>query len=355
MKKIHFAVSHQKSVFHNPFQNNEQLTQPLEVRSDPLTGHQSVFNTGLEGKAQILFPDTDYEYMKQRADETVSTCFLCPEDWRQKTPTYPKEFIPEGILEHGQAALFPNLFPVAAYHTVIRLGSRHFRKLDELPPDLLKDGFTVALDFVRRSFAFDPTMCYPTLNINYMLPAGASLMHPHMQILNSPTPSTHHQLLIEKSRQYREQNTSSFWTDLVTEEKTLDQRYIGQTGDAFWIAAFSPTGFNEIQAVWPKKQNFLQFTEKDIADLSKGLSHILKTMHTMKLSSFNFACFCAPLNDPITDEPEMACFMRIVNRQNVIPNHRTDDYFLQKLLKNELILNPPEKLAQWMKKDFPGE
>ncbi len=354
MTKINFAVDHQQSVFHNPFQNNELVTLPLEVRTDPLTGHQSVFNTALEGKAQILFPDTDYDYMAQRAEETVSTCFLCPEDWRSKTPAYPKEFIPEGILEHGQAALFPNLFPVAAYHTVIRLGDRHFRKLDELNPDLLADGFTVALDFVRRSFEYDPTMRYPTLNINYMLPAGASLMHPHMQILNSPTPSSHHQLLLDQSRRYKKKNNTSYWTDLVNEEKASNQRYIGQTGEAHWLTAFSPTGYNEVQAIWPQKQNFLQFTEKDIRDLSRGLSHILKVMHSMKLSSFNFACFCAPLNEPASDEPEFACFLRLVNRQNVLPHHRTDDYFFQKLLKNELILNPPEKLAEWMKENFPS-
>jgi len=353
MKKIELAVNRQESVFHHPFQNNERVTQSLEIRTDPLTGHQSVFNTGLEGKAQILFPDTDHEYMAQRAEESVSTCFLCPADWRDKTPTYPDEFLSGGILEHGQASLFPNLFPVAAYHSVIRLGDKHFRKLNDLSPDLLQDGFTVALEFVRKSFEYDPAMIYPTLNINYMFPAGASLVHPHMQILNSPTPSTHHRQLLEKSWHYMELNNSSYWADLVSEERSSNQRYIGQTGDAHWITAFAPTGYNEIQAVWPKKQNFMQFSDKDIIDLSEGLSHILKIWHSMNLSTFNFAFFCAPLNEPNKKTPEFCCFMRIVNRQNVIPHHRTDDYFFQKLLKNELILNPPEKLAQWMQAGFP--
>lgn len=353
MTKINFPVSKQQSVFHNPFQNNELITQELEIRTDPLTGHQSVFNTGLEGKAQTLYPDTDYDYLEERARETVATCFLCPEDWQKNTPRYPEQFLPEGILTRGQATLFPNLFPVAAYHSVIRLGDRHLRKLDELPPDLLADGFGVAIEFVRRIFEYDNTMIYPTLNINYMLPAGASLVHPHMQILNSPTPGSHQRLLIAKSQEFAEANKTPYWAELVSAEKQAGQRYIGRTGEAHWLAAFSPTGYNEIQAVWPAKQNFLQLSDQDVQDLSEGLSHILKVFHSMKLSSFNFSCFCAPLNDPVKDNPELCCFMRIVNRQNVIPHHRTDDYFLQKLLKNELILNPPEKLAQWMKKDFP--
>ena len=38
-------------------------------------------------------------------------------------------------------------------------------------------------------------------------------------------------------------------------------------------------------------------------------------------------------------------FLRIVCRQNVQPNYRTDDYFIQKLLGEEIMLTPPEQLA----------
>ncbi|MFW6178830.1 MAG: hypothetical protein ACOC43_10775, partial [Desulfohalobiaceae bacterium] len=61
--------------------------------------------------------------------------------------------------------------------------------------------------------------------------------------------------------------------------------------------------------------------------------------------------FSAPLGQ---DSPHFCCMMRLVNRQNVHAHHRTDDYFFQKLLQNELILNRPEDLAQWMQKGFPG-
>jgi hypothetical protein len=46
--------------------------------------------------------------------------------------------------------------------------------------------------------------------------------------------------------------------------------------------------------------------------------------------------------------------MRLVNRQNVVPDHRTDDFFLQKLMHNNTILNRPERLAQWVGDGFPG-
>jgi hypothetical protein len=46
--------------------------------------------------------------------------------------------------------------------------------------------------------------------------------------------------------------------------------------------------------------------------------------------------------------------MRIISRQNVYENYRTDDYFLQKLLRNELILTTPEALAKNLRQVFEG-
>ena len=46
------------------------------------------------------------------------------------------------------------------------------------------------------------------------------------------------------------------------------------------------------------------------------------------------------------EEPFFPVFVRVITRQNVYPNYRCDDYFLQKLLGEELILTPPEELAE---------
>ena len=50
---------------------------------------------------------------------------------------------------------------------------------------------------------------------------------------------------------------------------------------------------------------------------------------------------------------EWRCFLRVISRQNVCENYRADDYFLQKLLRNEIILTPPEILASTLR-DFFG-
>jgi galactose-1-phosphate uridylyltransferase len=346
MSKLSFKTQTQTSSFYNPLQKGAFDTQTLEIRSDPLTGHQSVLNSGLEGKAHILFPETDFNYLEQRNIDTQESCFLCHNTWQDNIPCYAHELIPEGILHHGEASLFPNLFPVAAYHAVVRVGDRHFRQLNEFSKQLLQDGLTASTLFLKRCYDYDPSIRFCSINANYLFPAGASVIHPHFQVLASPTPPTHHQKLLECCQRYFQKNHSCFWTDLLDEEQKNTSRWLGSIGPTRWITAFSPLGPNEVQAIWPEKKSFLEWTEEDLSAWAQGLEWILKSYHELKLSSFNFSCFSGPFGEA---SPEFRCFFRIINRQNAVPHHRTDDYFLQRLLQNELIINRPEHLCSWMR------
>ncbi len=68
-----------------------------------------------------------------------------------------------------------------------------------------------------------------------------------------------------------------------------------------------------------------------------------------KISTYNFSILSGPLNE---SAPYYRCVMKIVNRQNVVKHHRTDDYFLQKILKNELSEITPEDLAKEIREVF---
>ena len=54
---------------------------------------------------------------------------------------------------------------------------------------------------------------------------------------------------------------------------------------------------------------------------------------------------------PDVDESFRA-LLKIITRQNLYSNYRNDDYFLQKLLQSELIITPPEELAEALNKSF---
>jgi len=342
MKKILFQSWQQTAVFHNPLKEGQLDTQNIEVRVDPLTGHQSTFNEAMEGKMSMLFPDTDYAYLEERAKATEAACFMCDGGWRTATPSYSTGFLPESRPQRGEAVLFPNLFPLAAFHAVIMLGDRHLRLMNELHADLLEDALALSMESFRECHRQDPSLRHFTINANFLLPAGASLIHPHLQLLGSPFPGTHHQLLLEKSLAHFQKHDSCYWLDLLEEEKFREVRMIGQMSDSAWFAAYSPMGANEVNAIWPDTSHFLEWKASEVRQMAEGISRVLKGYHHMKFSTFNFSCFSGPVDRA---SPEFRCFLRLVNRQNVTAHHRTDDYYFQKLLKNEIIIQRPEKLA----------
>jgi UDPglucose--hexose-1-phosphate uridylyltransferase len=349
MANISFESRQQTARFYNPLNAGQMDAQQIELRFDPLTGHQSIFNAALEGKAETLFPATDQAYLLKRAEATQAQCYLCEGRWRQLTPRYDEGLIPGGRIERGEIVLFPNLFPLAAYHAVVMVGNRHFRALNDFPAGLLQEALTVSLDFIRRCHRADPHMRYFTINANYLFPAGASAFHPHLQILGSPFPGAHQLLLLERSRAYHEQKKSCYWEDLIAAEERSGQRTIGELHGSRWFTAFSPVGSNEVNAVWPATSHFLEWGEAELRGMAEGLSRTFRGYFDLGLSTFNFSCFSGPLH---RHSPEFRCMLRVINRQNVTAHYRTDDYYFQKLLRNEIIIRRPEQLAEFLRSYF---
>ncbi len=349
MADIHFERWQQVAHFHNPLKAGELDQQNIEVRLDPLLEHQSVFPLMLKGKAAALFPPTDKEYLEQCAEMSKKQCFLCDEKWRQKTPRYSQEVLPDGYLAKNDVVLFPNLFPIAAYHAVVMVGNKHCRHLDDFPETLIKDAFAVTLEFIRRCHQHDPSAIHFTINANYLFPAGASVMHPHLQILGSPFPGTHERALLEKSRNYLAKHGTCYWLDLIATEQRLQERWIGEIGGSQWITAYSPLGPNEVIAILPEARHFLEWGESELDGMAQGLARTLAAYAGLNLSTFNFSCLSAPLD---SESKEFCCLLRLINRQNVMPQYRADDYYFQKILGSELIVTTPEDLASFIRPYF---
>ena len=342
-EKIRFVKHIQKSVIHNPVMNNELDTQELEIRKDPLTGAQSVFNSRLADKASIFFGKSDTALIERLAEQSKVNCFICEDRWKRLTPTYPKDLIPEGRIQIGQAVLFPNIFPAAQIHGVVRVGEKHHVPLAEFDPATVADAFETALELARRLKATDSGVKYLTINGNYLGPAGASIAHPHFQVVGGDLPFTYLENIMNLSREYFQRHQSCFWNDLLEIEKAVDERYIGVTGPVEWLATFSPSGSNEVLGILPERSHFLELDKDDVAGLAQGLVKVLGGYGGMGISTFNFSIYSGLLGE--ADE-SFRCFIRIISRQNVYENYRTDDYFLQKLLDNELVITPPEVMAK---------
>jgi galactose-1-phosphate uridylyltransferase len=347
--KIEFAKHIQNSTIHNPMMDNQLDTQTLEIRKDPLTGSRSIFNPRLEGKVSMFYQASDAALIEKMAKASRANCFLCGDTWKQMTPTYPTDLIPEGRIRIGQAVLFPNLFPVAQIHAVIKVGDKHYVPLSEFDPQIVEDAFETSLELPRKLTAAGMCVTYLTINGNYLGPAGASIAHPHFQAVGGDVPFTYLDNMMGLSRQYFQEYGTCYWSDLVDLEKEKDERYIGATGSVEWLASFSPSGTNEVIGVLPKRSQCLELDGEDVSGLAEGLVKVLTGYGEMGISTFNFSFYSAPLGK---NDDSFRCYIRIISRQNVYENYRADDYFLQKLLDNELILTPPEVLAKNLQKQF---
>jgi galactose-1-phosphate uridylyltransferase len=332
----------------NPFNDFAEEEHRVEIRRDPLLRDTSVYNPFLKDKAKAFFGKNDPDLLQKLIEETAANCIFCGENARTKTSRYPDSLIPGGRLVLNEAVLFANLFSLAPFHPVIVLSQAHFLRPSEISPAMLGDGFQLARTFLVELSDHDTTPDFATVNANYLLPAGASLVHPHMQMLASDVPYSYHARLLDATAYYQLQNGSHYYTDLIAEERSRGDRYIGQYGAWHWLAPFSPMGSNEIMAVHDEESDLGRVTVKDLRDLSDGISRVLELYEGLGYLSFNFSLYSARGGETIG----FRCLLKIVNRQNLYLNYRNDDYFLQKMLGTDLVLNLPETLAQEARKRF---
>ncbi len=348
MPKIEFERFESLFTIQNPFNDFAEEEHRVEVRRDPLLRDTSIYNPFLKDKAKAFFGENDAGLLDALAKETAENCIFCPDRVRSRTARYPEAVLPGGRMEQGEAVLFANLFSLAHYHPVIVLTREHFVRPADMEPLLLADGFQLARNFLKDVYERDVTVGFATVGANYLLPAGASLVHPHMQMLASDVPYTYHGRMLDASTEYVARNGTHYFADLIAEERRRGERYIGQYGAWHWIAPFAPMGSNEIMAVHEEQSDLGRITVRDLRDLCDGIAAVLRLYEELGHLSFNFMLYSARGGETVG----FHCILKMVNRQNLSPNYRNDDFFLQKLLRTEMVLNLPEELAQRARAHF---
>jgi UDPglucose--hexose-1-phosphate uridylyltransferase len=333
----------------NPYTDFSDEMHSVQIRRDPLLGDTSVHNPFLKDKARFFFADNDPELILKLAADSAGTCIFCGERIERSTPRYPSDLLPEGRLRVGESLLFPNLFSIGKYHPVVSLSKVHFLKLSEFSPELIGNGLVAASQFLNAVYTMDPAVPYSVISANYLFPAGASLVHPHLQMLVTPVAYSYHERLIEACNIYHQKFGSCYHTDLIDEEKKAGLRYITQQGGWHWLTAFSPMGSNEVIAVHEGEGDFARLSDADIRSLSEGISRVLSFYEDLGHLSFNYSIFSLKKSHAAES---FRCLLKIINRQNLYQNYRNDDYFLQKMLQSELIINLPEELAEKLRLFF---
>lgn len=330
---IEFDSHVQSATFYSPLADFEEVTVEVEVREDPLTGRQARIVP-----ESFLMPDEEPDIAPVVEDD--EGCFFCPEMVTDATPEYPDwvGFDRGGV---GEATSFPNLNPYGAHSNVVALTEDHYRPVDEFTPAIFADGLTAALEYVARVFEYDADAGHASVNMNFLRPAGSSIIHPHLQTLVDDRGTNAQRELVEAVRAYRTEHGRDYWAVLREAERD-GERHVGTTGGVAWLAPFAPKHHRHVLGV-PDDAGVPDPGGDTVADLAAGIANVLEYYGDVGLNSFNFALYLTPGERPVIE---------LVARSVFDQYYWSDSPFFASLHREGVVDVAPEEYAAAAREHF---
>ncbi len=330
---IKFERSIEKAEFYNPSEEEVEISD-VEIRKDPLTGKSS----RVLAKPIPTHSDPDMSDV-----EKDGFCPFCPESV-DEVGARDTRILDKEKKERGEAVLLANITPYSKYSLVVRLCEDHYLPLDKFEEKQFSDGLILVRDYLQKVFEKEENI-FPSLIMNYLKPAGSTIVHPHMQLLATETPMDYQDRMINAAKRFYEKNEQNYWDQLIKEEKD-GERYVGKTNNFDWIAAYAPKGYEHIKGIC--KKNFIDFGEESIGGLAEGITQVLSAYSDMDYNSFNFHVFVPPCEK----SGEFSTVIDIIRRTNLDRFYRADDFAMTKLIDEPYVNKSPEKLAKEVRKFF---
>jgi len=310
MTKIELTKQMIESEFLSPLKGFKKEIQVTERRKDPLTDEWCRISIERATRPVQLKGKLDEKIIKKSSEK----CFFCNKRVEKSTPKYIPSLVSEGRIKVNEFILFPNLYP-----------------------------------FCKIVNEKNPNARFPSINFNYLPTAGASLIHPHVQILNSTSPSVMTDLYYKKSWEYFDKNKTNYWQDLI-EQEVDGERFVGRTGSVFWFTSFAPTCNNEIIGVVKGDVSSLfEMGEEEINNISEGIWRIFRCINRHG-SGYNMVMFSAPLDEHLGHF--FSLNIKIVSRPRLSEYYTTDRGYSEILHKEPVITVIPEDLARDLRKKF---
>ncbi|UCD57037.1 MAG: hypothetical protein JSV16_14675 [Candidatus Hydrogenedentota bacterium] len=317
---------------------SRKLRNGIEIRLDPLLGWQTRINPERARRPKQSSGGISREF----SGGTPQECPFCPPNLEHGTPMFPPEIAREGRIVRGQTRIFPNLNPFGQYHAVGVMTERHFVAPDEFSLSIVLDCLEASKDFFRRAHRTNRGAKYPIFLWNYMPPSAGSIVHPHVQLLLESAPLPIVELEMEAARSYFEESGKNFWRDLVHEERTRSERFIGALGSACVLASFAPRGFNEVQVIMPEAFCIAKLNSGQMEQLARCMCRILDAYARKGLGSFNFLVFSAPFS---VDLPYFSLHAKMISRPYPSGVYTNDTGPFERLCDVWVIDTMPELLA----------
>lgn len=279
-----------------------------ELRQDIITGDWVVIATGRAKR-----PEDFVGSRQEELNEDVSKCLFCdPEETGQEKDV----LMYVDSLDKWTLRVFPNKYPAiergkkirlldeGPYHATTGVGYHeifvtrdHQRHLPDLEIGEIAEVFDAYSDrylhlMKRKSVSF------VSIFHNYGKEAGASISHPHSQLIAVPVVSPYIKLELDGAKQYKKSNNKCVYCTIIEyeREKKEDSRVVYENDDFIALCPFASRSAFEVW-VLPKKHKpyFERINNEEKVRLAevfkKALSAIKKTIGD---PAYNFYIHTSP-------------------------------------------------------------
>ncbi|RLG15045.1 MAG: hypothetical protein DRN66_00390 [Candidatus Nanohalarchaeota archaeon] len=316
----------------------------IEYREDPLTKDICRLNIERTKRPHSFDSEEVEEEIESNED-----CPFCRENIMEKTPRFERVMSNKEHVHYNDFVMLPNLYPFAQIHAMGILTKKHFVSYDKITENEWENAIYTAIMFLKAQAKYAANYLYPSINFNYLMPAGASLVHPHIQIIADETPPNYTKKILEAAKKFHEKNDVNYFRELVLQDK---QREIYQDNNIWFKAKFAPSADKEILGVMLNKSSFCEIEDTDILSFTQGLVKILSAYKKIGVKSLNMSIISAPMCSDEEKNKEFGFFniiIRIVARPKLTEEYTADCGFMEVLQQTPIITTLPEDLTQMMR------
>jgi len=203
----------------------------------------------------------------------------------------------EGELEPSGEGLYDRMNGVGAHEVVIE-SPDHRATLATLPADTVADVLLAYRDRVV-DLKKDPRFEYILVFKNHGAAAGASLEHPHSQLIATPIIPIMVSEELNGSSQYYRMKERCVWCDILHQERRSQRRMIVEANGFVAFAPFAPRFPFETWIVPTHHRSAFEETGvEELRGLAEVLGEFLRRMdRVLQHPPFNFMLHTAPLRE----------------------------------------------------------
>lgn len=284
-----------------------------QIRKDPLSNTWVIIAPERSARPDTLVMKPEIEQKK--------FCPFCESDEiKQPIPPYAicaGEFDQEG---RWLTRILPNKFPALTpepllcqreldgiYHLLEGVGGHEILVESPVHEDTLATMPVEQIQAILQNYQCrygywrtDPRVSYLSVFKNHGKSAGASLRHPHSQMIATPLVPPRVADELDESKEYYEMNNSCLLCDTIEIERKVKKRFVLENDTMIAYMPFAPR-FPFETLIVPKRHcaSYEQINKKEIEDLASMMSILFKKYNKLLVDPpFNYIIHSTPIRTP---------------------------------------------------------